>query len=100
LLKAARTPRSRFTVAGETVVRWGLDWMLEWHNAQQRVQNGLRLISSSGMHKKGLSPAQLYKQAQNKALCYLNRPSAISGAGGALSSAPWNSRDGLVVEAL
>ncbi len=101
-----------FTVAGETVVWsdnfrylgtiiwWRLDWTLEWQNAQQRVQNGLRLISSSGMHKKGLSPAQLYKYAQNKALCYLNRPSAISGAGGAISSAPWNSNDGLVVDAL
>lgn len=101
-----------FTVAGETVVWsdnfrylgtiiwWRLDWTLEWQNAQQRVENGLRLISSSGMHKKGLSPAQLYKYAQNKALCYLNRPSAISGAGGAVSSAPWSANDGLVVDAL
>jgi hypothetical protein len=101
-----------FTVAGEsvvwsdqfrylgTIIWWRLDWTLEWQNAQQRVENGLRLISSSGMHKKGLSPAQLYKYAQNKALCYLNRPSAISGAGGAMSSAPWSANDGLVVDAL
>ena len=112
LKKAAEDDAAPFTVAGETVVWsdtfrylgtiiwWRLDWTLEWQNAQQRVENGLRLISSSGMHKKGLSPAQLYKYAQNKALCYLNRPSSISGAGGAISSAPWSANDGLVVDAL
>ena len=112
LKSAADDEASPFVVAGEavvwsdtfrylgTIIWWRLDWTLEWKHAQQRVRNGLRLFSSSGMHKKGLSPAQLYKYVQNKALCYLNRPSTISGAGGSASSAPWSENDGLVVEAL
>ena len=83
-----------------TIVWWRLDWSLEWKHAQDRVANGLRLMCRAGMHRKGLSPAQLYRYASNKFLCYLDLPSKVSGAGGCRSSAPWAGNDGAIAKAL
>ena len=83
-----------------TIVWWRLDWSLEWKHAQDRVANGLRLMCRAGMHRKGLSPAQLYRYASNKFLCYLDLPSKVSGAGGCRSSAPWAGNDGAITKAL
>jgi hypothetical protein len=101
-----------FTVAGEsvvwsdqfrylgTIIWWRLDWSLEWKHAQDRVANGLRLMCRAGMHRKGLSPAQLYRYASNKFLCYLDLPSKVSGAGGCRSSAPWAGNDCAITKTL
>jgi len=83
-----------------TIVWWRLDWSLEWKHAQDRVANGLRLMCRAGMHRKGLSPAQLYRYASNKFLCYLDLPSKVSGAGGCRSSAPWAGNDGTIAKTL
>ena len=83
-----------------TMIGWRLDWSLEWQNARHRVANGLRLMCRAGLHRKGLSPAQLYKYAQNKILCYLNRPATISGAGGRDSSAAWKDNSASVATVL
>ena len=83
-----------------TIVWWRLDWSLEWKHAQDRVANGLRLMCRAGMHRKGLSPAQLYRYASNKFLCYLDLPWKVSGAGGCRSSAPWAGNDGAIAKAL
>ena len=64
-----------------------------------RVANGLRLMCRVGMHRKGLSPAQLHRYARNKFLCYLDLPSKVLGASGCRSSTPGAGNDSAVTKA-
>jgi hypothetical protein len=81
-------------------LNWRWDWETAWEDAIDRAATAFGIMRRAGWQHRGGSLHSLLMDARAKILCHFTYISALTGAGGLSSSAPWKRCDDVVTGVL